>query len=221
MKERGKEMLLGAILVAIGIVVWVNLGRGAYQGIRGGGSPGGPGGRGPRVDLATLKVFPVDWAALTAARPPYDPQGRNLFQFGAVPAPTPPPLTPAEQAAIKTVQDNARKQQEEASRLAAEQAARQAAEQAAKQQEQANLPPPPPPVPQPPPVPFKFIGYIGPPEHKIAVLHDGTDMIFAGQGDVVGKNFRIVEIGYESIKFGFTDPQFKGQTQTIPMSSSY
>ena len=27
--------------------------------------------------------------------------------------------------------------------------------------------------------------------------------------------------GYESIKFGFTDPQFRDQSRTLPMSSSY
>ncbi|HXH28081.1 MAG TPA: hypothetical protein VNL37_03485, partial [Candidatus Polarisedimenticolia bacterium] len=88
-------------------------------------------------------------------------------------------------------------------------------------QQQAQQPPPPPPRPQPPPVPYRFIGYVGPPEHKIAVLYDGTDFIFARRGEVVGEKFRILDIGYETIKVGFTDPQFKGETQTVPMSSSF
>ena len=41
------------------------------------------------------------------------------------------------------------------------------------------------------------------------------------QGEKVGGQFRILEIGYESIKFGYTDPKFKGETTTLPMSSSY
>jgi hypothetical protein len=69
-------------------------------------------------------------------------------------------------------------------------------------------------------VTYKFIGYIGPPEGKMAILHDGKDVIFARQGDELGDAFRILEIGYESIKFGFTDRQFEGETEIIPMSSA-
>ena len=77
-----------------------------------------------------------------------------------------------------------------------------------------------PPKPQPPPIPYRFIGYLGPPEGKIAVLHDGTDFLFVRQGEEIGQGIKVLEIGYESVKFGFTDPQFKGESRTIPMSSS-
>ncbi|HKN46951.1 MAG TPA: hypothetical protein VJ144_03165 [Candidatus Polarisedimenticolia bacterium] len=217
LKEKGKEILLGALLLGIAVVVWRRLGTEPDTGA----TSGRHGASARTADIGALKVFPVDWAALGAARPTYDPNGRNIFQFGVLPVPTPPPLTDAEKAAIKAAQ-------EAAARQAAEQAAAQAQAQAAAQvqaqqlaQQQANLPPPPPPRPQPPPINYKFIGYIGPPEHKIGVLHDGTDLIFVRQGEVLGKDFRILEIGYESIKFGYTDPQFKGDTQTLPMSSSY
>jgi len=83
------------------------------------------------------------------------------------------------------------------------------------------LPPPPPPKPIPPPITYKFIGYVGPSENKIAILHDGTDILFVRQGEKVGGQFKILEIGYESIKFGYLDPKFKGETTTLPMSSSY
>ena len=72
----------------------------------------------------------------------------------------------------------------------------------------------------PPPINYKFIGYVGPSENKIAVLHDGTDLIFVRQGEKIGGQFKILEIGYESIKFGYTDPRFRGETTTLPMSSS-
>ena len=62
---------------------------------------------------------------------------------------------------------------------------------------------------------------MGPSENKIAVLHDGNDLIFVRAGEKVGGQFKILEIGYESIKFGYTDPRFKGETTTLPMSSSY
>jgi hypothetical protein len=211
--QRKKELLLGIILVLTAVALWQNLG----------GGPAGPGGARPAggraADISGLRVFAVDWAALQA--PQYDPSGRNIFQFGVIPPPPPPKLTPEEEAAIRKAQEEAekeRKRQEELLRQQQEEAARQAQQQALAQQ---NLPPPPPPRPVPPAIPYKFIGYIGPPERKIAVLHDGTDMVFAGAGDQVGKGFRILEIGYESIKFGYMDPQFKGETQTLPMSSSY
>jgi hypothetical protein len=212
--QRGQEIVLGVLLVVLGGVLWWVL--------WGGGAPGAPGTAlvgGGRADLAGLKVYPVDWAALTAPRPAYDPNGRNIFQFGAIPAPTPPPLTDAEKAAIEAARRRAAA--EEAARQLALQQQQQATQQQAAQQQAQPLTPPPPPRPQPPPVPYKFIGYVGPPERKIAVLHDGTDFLFARRGEVVGGKFRIVEIGYETIKFGFTDPQFKGDTQTIPMSSSF
>ena len=217
-KERQKEMILGALLVAIAFVVWQNLGGGA--GSAGGAAP--PGG-GSRIDLPSIeKLLPkVDWAALSAPRPAYDPSGRNIFQFGVI-APLPPtPLTAAEKAAIEAARKAAeeeRKRQEELMRQQQEAAAAQAKVQA---EIEANRPPPPPPKPVPPAINYKFIGYVGPSESKIAVLHDGTDMIFVRQGEKIGGQFKILEIGYESIKFGYTDPRFKGETTTLPMSSSY
>lgn len=218
LKERQKEILLGVILVAIAFVLWQNLGGG--EGTAGGAAPSGGG---ARVDLAGLeKILPkVDWAALSAPRPAYDPSGRNIFQFGVIVPPPPPPLTAQEKAAIKAAQDAAAAElarQQELLRQQQETAAAQAQAQAAIQ---ANLPPPPPPKPQPPAINYKFIGYVGPSESKIAVLHDGTDLIFVRQGEKIGGQFKILEIGYESIKFGYTDPRFKGETTTLPMSSSY
>jgi hypothetical protein len=215
--EKTKEILLGALLCAIGVVVWINLGS-IQQTERSAARRGGAAGR---IDPASIKVFPVDWAALTAPRPSYDPNGRNIFQFGALPAPTPVPLTPEEQAAIRKAQEAA--QQAAAQQAAQQQAAQQVAQVAAQKaaEELANQPPPPPPRPVPPPINYKFIGYIGPPEHKIAVLHDGTDLVFVRKGEVIAGSFKILDIGYESIKIGYTDPQFKGESQTLPMSSSY
>jgi hypothetical protein len=213
-RQRKKEILLGALLVAIGVVVWQQLG-GEEDGL------GGPGrGAGGRTDITALKVFPVDWAALTATRPAYDPSGRNLFNYGVIPPPPPRVPTPEEAAAIARAQKEAQEAREKALADQAEQQKRLAELVQQQAIERANAPPPPPPKPQPPAINYKFIGYIGPPDRKLAVLHDGADLVFARQGDVLGKNFRILEIGYESIKFGYTDAQFKGEYQTLPMSSS-
>ncbi len=220
---RKREIMLGILLASFAIVLWRELGTPGSTG-RGSGAGSGPA---PRVDLASLKVFPVDWAGLAAHRPGYDPAGRNIFQFGVIPPPPPPKLTPAEEAAIREAQRKAAEERERQAELLRQQQealrqqqVQQQAQQAAQQQAQASLPPPPPPKPQPPPIPYRFIGYLGPPEGKIAVLHDGTDFLFVRQGEVVGQGIKVLEIGYESVKFGFTDPQFKGESRTVPMSSS-
>ncbi len=212
--ERKKEIALGLILCAIAFVTWRNFQD--ESPVVGGGARGTAG----RTDLTSLKLYAVDWASLAAKRPAYVP-GRNIFQFGVIPPPPPPVLSPAEQAAIADAQRRAEEERQRQLREAQEAGQKAAEESARLAAIQAQLPPPPPPKPQPPPVNYKFIGYFGPPEQKIAILHDGTDMILVRKGDVVGKDFKIVEIGYESIKFGFTDPQFRGESQTIPMSSSF
>jgi len=217
-KGKKKEIILGALLVAIAFALWRNLG-GGEDAVRTAG-PARPGGTVARVKIDDIKLPNVNWAALSAPRPVYDPNGRNIFTWGVIPVPTPPPLTPQEKAALEKAQRDA-----EAARKAAEEAAAKAAQdQAQKDKEQAtilaNQPPPPPPKPQPPAINYKFIGYFGPSENKIAILNDGTDLIFVRQGEKLGGQFKILEIGYESVKFGYTDPKFKGETTTLPMSSS-
>jgi len=218
-----KELMLGMLIVLLGAAMWHTFFGGEGSPMRLGGPSMPP--RGSRPDLAGLKLFPIDWASLSTPRPTYDPNGRNIFQFGVIPPPPPPVLSKAEQEAIKKAQEAAaaeRAKQEELVRqqqaaLAAQQ--QQAAEKAA--EVARNTPPPPPPKPQPPPIPYKFIGYIGPADNKVAVLHDGTDILMVRRGEELPHGIKVLEIGYESIKFGFTDPQFKDESRTLPMSSSY
>ena len=217
-----KELLLGVLVVVMAAVMWHTFG----DVIMGGASSDALApGRGQRPDLAGLRLADIDWTALDAPRPSYDPNGRNIFQFGVIPPPPLPPMTEAEKAAIAKAQKEAaeaRAKAEEEMRKAQEAAAQQAQQQVAEQARiQASLPPPPPPKPQPPPIPYKFIGYIGPADNKVAILHDGTDVLFVRRGETLPKGIKVLEVGYESIKFGFTDPQFKDQSQTLPMSSSY
>src|SRR5262245_9740905 len=184
-----REVMLGLLLVVLAAALWKNLGT-----LIGGGPLGGDGtpGRGPRPELAGLKLYPIDWPSLDAARPSYDPNGRNIFQFGVIP-PTPRPvLTKEEQAAIRKAQEEAQKERERQQALVQQQAeadARARAEQAAAALEaQRNpLPPPPPPRPQPPPISYKFIGYFGPANAKVAVLSDGTETLFVRQGEELPK----------------------------------
>lgn len=217
-----KELVLGTLVVLLAVVVWKTV---SGEGMLVPGIGAAPGGGRAKVDTGILKLYQVDWASLDAPRPAYDPNGRNIFQYGVIPPPQPPPLTAAEKAAIAKAQEDARKAAEaqaEANRVAMEKAAADAA--AAAERERvlaANRPPPPPPKPEPPSIPYKFIGYIGPVTAKVAVLYDGTDTIFVKQGEKLPKGIKVLEIGYESIKFGFTEPQFKDQSRTLPMSSSY
>lgn len=216
-----REAMLGLLVVLLTAVLWKNLGG---AGVGRGGDAGLPG-RGNRPDISGMKLYPIDWGSLDAKRAAYDPNGRNIFQFGTLPPPPPPVLTPAEQEAIRKAQQAAAEERARQEALVREQQAeamkvqQQQAEQA--RVAQANLPPPPPPKPQPPPIPYKFIGYIGPVNAKVAVLFDGADTLFVRQGEELPKGIKVLEIGYESIKFGFTDPQFKDESRTLPMSSSY
>lgn len=217
-----REVVLGLLLVLLTAALWKNLG--GLSGGGGGGDAGVPG-RGARPDIAGLKLYAIDWVALDAPRPSYDPNGRNIFQFGVIPPPPPPVLSPAEQAAIRKAQEAAnaeRERQQELLRQQQEEAARRQQEQVeATRIAQANLPPPPPPKPQPPAIGYKFIGYFGPANAKVAVLFDGAETLFVRQGEELPKGIKGLDIGYESIKFGFTDPQFKDESRTLPMSSSY
>ncbi len=122
--------------------------------------------------------------------------------------------------------DSEAKRRAEAARLAALQKARAARAKPADSRpspppQRAAAPPPTEPArPTPPSIKYKFIGYLGPPENKIAVLHDGTDMVFVSSGDELEEKFLVLDIGYESIKFGFLDPQFENESKTLPMTST-
>ena len=204
-------MLLGSLLLVFAIVLWYRMAGGAEEQAFGPGSRDGA----SRVSLDAIQIYPVDWAVLTAARAAYDPSGRNIFQFGRPPTPKPPELSDAEKAAIQKVQDEARKQREEAMKAA--QVARIPPPEIMGPPEAPVVPPPP--KPTPPRVTYKFIGYFGPPDRKIAVLLDGKDEVLGSRGDELDDLFRIMEIGYESIKFGFTDERFKDEYEIVPMSS--
>ncbi len=211
MRERRNEMMLGSLLLLFAVVLWYRMSGGAEEQTFGPGSRGGA----SQLNLDAIQIYPVDWAVLTAARAEYDPSGRNIFQFGKPPKPKPPVLSDAEKAAIKKVQDDAKKNREEALKVA--QVKRTPPPEFMGPPEAPVVPPPP--KPKPPRVTYKFIGYFGPPDRKIAVLLDGKDEILGSRGDEFDELFRIMEIGYESIKFGFTDERFKDEYEIVPMTS--
>jgi hypothetical protein len=182
-------------------------------------------------DIAAEAVPEVRLEVLGAARSAYDPRGRNLFQYGQRTPPPPPPPTPEQMAAA----EQARRMEEEAQRQRAqaiiEERQRQEAErmaQAAAMQPQPPVPPQAPP-PQPPGTPagaappepnFRFVGYMGKQEDKIAVLLEEGEVVLAKEGEKLGKDFIVREIRFEWVELGYTDPRFRDQKRTLPMGSN-
>ena len=52
-------------------------------------------------------------------------------------------------------------------------------------------------------------------DNKIAVFEDGDAILIAQAGEVVEKDFVVVEFKYDSILMGYTDEQFTGQTTEL------
>jgi hypothetical protein len=82
-------------------------------------------------------------------------------------------------------------------------------------------PPPPvvpgatPPPPPPPPITLKFYGLLTPRAdgQKRAFFLDGDDIFVAGEGEMVKKRYRVVQIGVNSVIM--EDTQFKNNRQTL------
>jgi len=141
----------------------------------------------------------------------YDPNGHDLFRY------SPRPPTVAEVRRMKEEAARAKKAQEEAEKQAAIEAERRRKEEEARQAELALHPPPPAP-PTPPAVTLQFVGFIGPPNDRIAALQQNNDTFLAKKGEIVQKAFKVEEIRYESVVLSFTDPAFKGQSRELPLS---
>jgi hypothetical protein len=118
------------------------------------------------------------------------PAERNIFQFGAAPAPAvrdPGPIVPKTR----------------------EQIAQEAAKNAA--------PPGPPQPPPPPPITLKYYGYTAQrgDGRKRAFFLDGDDIFVAAEGELVKRRYKIVRIGLSSAVV--EDTQFNS-TQTLPLT---
>ncbi|MCI0407294.1 MAG: hypothetical protein L0191_01810 [Acidobacteria bacterium] len=227
LKKRRRELTLGgALLVVLTVFFYTQ---------SGGGPSGGAGEEtvmvtGPPAAVAkamakigSVKLPGVLLERLNDDRVPYDPTQRNIFRYGNLP---PPPPSPEELARIE-----AAKQAAEQARQAAIQAEldaqknRAAAEAAALNQPPIDpatgLPvgvaPPPPPKPMPPAITLRYSGYLGAERDKMAVLYSGEDMLLARAGDVVERQFRVLDIGYDWVKIGYVDPQFADQYQKLRM----
>jgi len=141
----------------------------------------------------------------------YDERGRDLFKY----AQRPPSWAEVKRLkAEAAAAAKAQREAEERARLLAEQRAKEEAERRA----YLAAHPPPPPKPQPPPINFQFIGFVGPPDGRIAAFELNNETFLGKVGDVVRRDYRVDEIRYESVLISFVNPMFKGETREIPLS---
>jgi hypothetical protein len=165
-----------------------------------------------RKELAMGKVPIVHMDLLDRAVVKYDPAGRDLFKYAV----RPPSWAQVKQMrAAAEAAAKAQKEAEERMRIA----------ELARQKEEADRlaylaeHPPPPPPPVPPAIPFKFLGFVGPPAARIAALEQNENTFVVKAGEIVGRDFRIDEIRYESVMVSYVDPRFKGMVKEIPLVS--
>jgi hypothetical protein len=170
--------------------------------------------------LSSVKIPGVIIERLGEEKVPYDPSQRNIFRYGNLP---PPPPSPEEVARVEA----ARRAAEEARQAAILAEQKRLAEEAESAKNQpvidpaTGLPPgvqpPPPPKPAPPAVTLRYSGYLGSERGKMAVLYSGEDMLLARAGDVVEKQFKVLDIGYDWVKIGYVDPRFSDEFQKLRM----
>lgn len=134
-----------------------------------------------RLDLLT-KVQSVELGA----------PGRNLFDFGAAPAPM--PVVPKVETKI-------------------------AINRTPTAPPGPVQPPGPPPAPVAPQMTFKYYGFkvSSSDGHKAAFLLDGDDILVAGENDTFKRRYKVVKIGVNSITI--EDTQFKS-TQTLVLQET-
>lgn len=82
-----------------------------------------------------------------------------------------------------------------------------------KEEAKNNLPPPPPP---PPPINLKFFGFASKPgEAKRIFLSKGEDVFIAGEGDIVDRRYKVLQIGPASVTI---QDVLTNNTQQIPLT---
>ncbi len=178
-----------------------------------------PGATGDRA-VARDAVSDVLIDRLTAVATIYDPSGRNLFQYGKPRTPPKPPAPPP--PTVKELQDRdaQKRQQERVAKILA--AKRKAADDAKKRQQTMQPQPRPqaqPSAPRPPAAKYKFMGYMGTPARKLAVLLDDGQVVLKREGEPLGEDFVVREIRFDSVELGYTDERFKDEKTLIPMGN--
>jgi len=204
-KLNQREIVLVALAGIIGVVALIGFFRGE----------GGIGFTGPesrftdeearRAPESLLRVPEIDLALLEDPTDPFENE-RDLFVYGRARPPrggiTPPADGSRPDDDPGLVPGGGQKTPEQ---QVEEEAPEEATEAAAAK------------LPDPPEVTIQFVGFIGPPEEKTVFLTDeeAEENYIAGVGEAVAGQFRILEIGYEFVEIGFTDPLFEGQSERI------
>ncbi|HZE89520.1 MAG TPA: hypothetical protein VE404_08235 [Verrucomicrobiae bacterium] len=232
MSQQFKATVAVLLVALLGYVVYVEL---AGKSLIPGGAPA----LGPEPDTAKLADLKAVQSisvtgVLGAAGPAYDQGGRNVFQYGVAKPPPPTPaeleaMRKAEEARLKTLEEEARQRAEIQQKQAQEdneRRAREAAEALKRQQELAQAqakaaPPAPsgPTIPPPPPINYRLVGYLGPKDNRIAVLMNGNDVVLGARGDVIEGKFRVLSIGIDSVEIGYSDPVYKDAKKRIDLGT--
>jgi hypothetical protein len=134
----------------------------------------------------------VQLARLELTAVSYDSKARNLFAYYT----PPPPPRPAPPPRVETKVTQ-----------------REAAPQTVVQ----RPPTPPKAEPKPPRPNFRYIGFLGPKDNKIAVLEQGEEVLLAAIGEVIQEQYMVVDFKYEMLVIGYTSEQWAGKTTDLPM----
>jgi hypothetical protein len=178
------------LVVLLSAAVWVIFFRGEGRLFGGGG-----GAEREAAPLGDAALYAVHVDRLLGEGDGYDPGGRNLFQYYVPPRPKPKTQVRPPQPRPQTKRNPtpARKAPPSAPKTVAA---------------------------KPPRVTFKYLGFLGPKEDKIAVFEkgQGDELELARVGDVIQGAFKLVDFGYESVELGYTDERFSDQTTELSMS---
>jgi hypothetical protein len=213
LKGHTREIVLGLMLVVlVAYFLWPTVPGDAQDTVEGGG--------GGRAGAVVLNSPDVDLALLSMQPGEYRGGGRNLFDYGKI-QPPPPSAEELERLAREAEarrlreEEERRLQEEERERLRQE-ALRRQKELAEQRLNQASTPAAAA-KPIPPTFPYKFIGVLGQAEERIAIFLDEKDFFMAQEGEDVKEDFRIVQIGYDTLRIGYTDPVFEGESEILQM----
>jgi hypothetical protein len=177
------------LVVLLSAAVWVIFFRGEGRLFGGGG-----GAEREASPLGDAALYAVHVDRLLGEGDGYDPGGRNLFQYYVPPRPKPKTQVRPPQPRPQTKRNPT------------------PVKKTAPAEPRTS-------APKPPRVTFKYLGFLGPKEDKIAVFEkgQGEDLELARIGDVIQGAFKLVGFGYESVELGYTDERFSDQTTELSM----
>lgn len=62
---------------------------------------------------------------------------------------------------------------------------------------------------------FKYVGFVGPRDRRIAVFDEGGEVLLAQVGDVIAGQYEVVRFDYEAILLAIVGGPFDGRTVTL------